>query len=307
MKFFHPRRIFNHIRQGLINFVVYWLIPDKWYLSWKFKKVFGRSINWKNPKSFNEKINWLKIYDRDPKYHLLVDKLRVKPIVASVIGEEFIIPTIAGGFTKISEIDKDKLPDKFVIKCNHDSASVIICKDKSKFDWESAEYKLNWCMAHDYFHYENKQWAYKGIDKCFFVEQYVEDEITHDLPDYKFYCFNGKVKCINVGMERFTNEEGVKVNMYNTEWQQIPCQHHHNNFQGVLQRPVKLDKMIDTAERLAQYVGNPFTRIDLYYINGIIYFGEITFYPEGGMGIINPYEYDLLFGGWIDLSALKTR
>lgn len=153
MRYFHPRRIYNLIRQGLSNFVIYWLIPDKWYLTWKFKKVFGYSIDWNNPKSFNEKINWLKLHDRNPKYHLLIDKLRVKPLVADIIGAEHIIPTIAGGFTHISEIDKEMLPDQFVIKCNHDSASVIICKDKTTFDWAYAEYKLNWCMAHDYYHY----------------------------------------------------------------------------------------------------------------------------------------------------------
>ena len=305
MKYFHPRKIYNHIRRGLSVFVVYRLIPDKWYLTWKFKKVFGRPIDWKNPKSFNEKINWLKIYDRNPKYHLLVDKFRVKSIVADIIGAEHIIPTIAGGFTQVSEIDKAQLPDKFVIKCNHDSASVIICKDKAKFDWAYAEYKLKWCMAHDYYHYENKQWAYKGIDRCFFVEQYVEDEKTHNIPDYRFFCFNGKVKCINVDMGRFTDESGVKVNSFDTEWNLIPCQHNHDNYQGVIQRPEALDEMIETAERLAQYVGNPFTRIDLYYINGRIFFGEITFYPVGGMGYIKPFEYDLLFGSWIDLSALK--
>ncbi len=303
MKYFHPRRIYNRIRQGLSNFIVYWLIPDKWYLSWKFKKVYGYSINWKNPKSFNEKINWLKLHDRNPKYHLLIDKFRVKPIVADIIGAEHVIPTIAGGFTQISEIDKEKLPNQFVIKCNHDSASVIVCKDKTKFDWAYADYKLKWCMSHDYYHYENKQWAYKGIEKCFFIEQYMEDESTHNIPDYRFFCFNGKVKCINVDMGRCIGE--VKVNSYDTEWNQIPCQHNHDNYNGVIQRPSNLDEMIETAELLAQYVGNPFTRIDLYNINGKIYFGEITFYPVGGMGYIKPYEYDLLFGSWLDLSALQ--
>ena len=307
MKYFHPRRIYNHIRLGLSNFVVYWLIPDKWYLSWKFKKVFGRPIDWKNPKSFNEKINWLKIYDGDPKYHLLVDKLRVKPIVASVIGEEYIIPTIAGGFTKISEIDKDKLPDKFVLKCNHDAASVIVCTDKSIFDWNYAEYKLNWCMGHDYYHWENKQWAYKGVERCIFVEQYMEDNETHDLSDYKFYCFDGKVRIIFVGRERFTNKEGVLVNLYDRDWNRMPFEHNHANFKGDAPKPEKLEKMIELAEKLSGFIGNPYIRVDMYNINGKIYFGEFTFYHAGGFGYFNPKGWDYTLGSWIDLSALKKK
>ena len=97
MKHFHPLRIYNRVETAIENFIVYWLIPDKWYLSWKFKKVFGRSLNWKNPKSFNEKIQWLKLNDRNPQYHILVDKLRVKPIVAQLIGSEHVIPTYGGG------------------------------------------------------------------------------------------------------------------------------------------------------------------------------------------------------------------
>ena len=305
MKYFHPRRICNRIRKGLSDFVVYWLIPDKWYLSWKFKKVFGRRIDWRNPKTFNEKINWLKVYDRNPKYHLLVDKLRVKPIVESVIGEEYIIPTIAGGFTDISEIDKDKLPDKFVLKCNHDAASVIICKDKASFDWDYAKYKLNWCMAHDYYHFENKQWAYKGIQKCFFVEQYMEDTEIHDLPDYKFYCFNGVVKIIYVLRGRFSEKGEASVYLYDRDWNRMQFEHNHPYVNGDIKKPENLEKMIELAEKLSRFVGNPFIRVDLYDINGKIYFGELTFYHAGGFGYFNPKEWDYTLGSWMDLSALK--
>jgi len=305
MKYLHPKRWYNRITISLKNYIIYWLIPDKWYLNWKFKKVFGRSIDWKDPKSFNEKINWLKIYDRNPKYHLLVDKFRVKPIVARVIGEEYIIPTIAGGFTDISEIDKEALPDKFVLKCNHDAASVIVCTDKSTFDWNYAEYKLNWCMAHDYYHFENKQWAYKGIEKCIFVEQYMEDNETHDLTDYKFYCFDGEVRIIFVGRERFSNKEGVLVNLYDRDWNRMPFEHNHANFKGDAPKPENLEKMIELAEKLSKFVGNPYIRIDMYNINGKIYFGEFTFYHAGGFGYFNPKEWDYTLGSWIDLSKLK--
>lgn len=305
MKYIHPKRFVRLLKERISVMVPFYLIPDKCYLSWKFKQTFGRSIDWNNPKSFNEKLNWLKLYDRKPNYHLFIDKFRVKDIVKTVIGEEYIIPTIAGPFKSVDEINRSELPERFVIKCNHDSASVMICKDKDNFNWDFARFKLSMCMRHDYYKLLNRQWAYKGIDRCIFVEKFMEDEETHSLPDYKFYCFNGKVKCINVGMGRFTLKGGVHVNLYDRDWKQIPCQHCHDNYDGVIERPAKLDKMIEIAEQLAQCVGNPFTRVDLYFINGKIYFGEITFYPEGGLGYIRPYEYDLLFGSWMDLSKCK--
>lgn len=305
MRYFHVKRYFNRFRIAIYNYIVFWLIPDKWYLNWKFKKVYGRPIDWKHPKSFNEKINWLKIYDRNDKYHLLVDKLRVKSIVSNLIGEEYVIPTIAGGYTKFSEIDREQLPNKFVLKCNHDAASVIVCTDKSMFDWNYAEYKLNWCMAHDYYHWENKQWAYKDIQKCFFVEQYIEDENMHDLPDFKFYCFNGRVKCIFVGRERFSNKDGVLVNLYDSDWNRMPFEHNHENFDGDIPKPKNLKKMIELAEKLARFVGNPYIRVDMYNVNGKIYFGEYTFYHAGGFGYFNPPEWDDILGSWIKLPIEK--
>lgn len=302
MNYIHPKKIFRLMKQRLHNFVLYYLLPDKWYLSWKFRKVFGCSIDWNNPRSFNEKINWLKLHDRNPKYHLLIDKLHVKSIVAQLLGDEYVVPAIGGGFRSFSEIQRDKLPNKFVLKCNHDAASVVVCKDKATFDWESAKRKLNECMARDYYHFENKQWAYKGIERCIFVEQYMEDAETHDLPDYKFYCFNGNVKCIFVGIERFTNERGVLVNLYDRDWNKLPFEHYHPNYEGDIPRPKNLDKMIEISEQLARYVGNPFMRIDLYDINNRIFFGEFTFYPGGGFEKISPLEWDYILGSWINLS-----
>ena len=301
----HPRKTFRLFLERINTLIPFYLIPDKSYLTWKYKKIFGRSIDWNNPRSFNEKINWLKIYDHKPVYHLLVDKYRVKQIVADIIGKEYIIPTIAGPYQHVSEIDKEQLPNRFVIKCNHDAASVMVCKDQLNFDWNFADYKLTNCMSHDYYQYENRQWAYKNINRCIFVEQYMEDNETHDLPDYKFYCFKGVVKCIFVGRERFTNAKGVLVNLYDRSWNKLPFEHYHPNYEGELQRPENLDEMIEIAEKLARYVNNPFMRIDLYDINNKIYFGEFTFYPGGGFEEFRPVEWDYKLGSWIDLDVLK--
>lgn len=305
MKLIHPKKYYRLIKETTKNFFLYNILPDKWYLSWKFKKVFGFPINWKNPITFNEKINWLKIYDRKDNYHLLVDKLNVKQIIASLLGSEYVIPTILGPFSSVSEIDKEKLPQKFVLKCNHDAASVIVCKDKNTFNWTMAEEKLKSCLKRNYYNFENKQWAYKGIKPYIFVEQYMEDKETGDLSDYKFYCFNGVVKCIFVGRERFTNKNGVQVNLYDRNWNRMPFEHFHQNFEEEIERPENIDDMINIVEKLARYVDAPFIRIDMYNINKMIFFGEFTFYPGGGFESFNPNRWDEILGSWIDLSEIK--
>lgn len=305
MKYFHPQKYWRITKEALYNFFWYYLLPDSWYLKYRYKQVFGRSLDLKHPKTFNEKIQWLKLHDRNPLYFSLVDKYGVKDIVTQLIGKEHIIPTISNRFHSFSEIDKDKLPGKFVMKCNHDAASVIVCKDKSTFNWSFAEYKMNWCLSHNYYHYENKQWAYKGIERCIFIEQHMEDITTQDLPDYKFYCFNGVVKCIFVGRERFKNKKGVLVNLYDKDWNKLPFEHYHPNYEGDIPRPRNLTKMIEIAEKLARYVNNPFIRIDLYDINNRIYFGEFTFYPGGGFEEFRPEEWDFTLGSWMDLSKCK--
>lgn len=301
MKYFHPKKYWRLTKEWLYSCFWYYLLPDSWYLKYRYRQVFGTSLNLNTPKTFNEKIQWLKLHDRNPLYFSLVDKCKVKEIVAKLLGEEYIIPTIGKKYNSLAEIDKDVLPEKFVLKCNHDAASVIVCKDKSTFDWRYAENKIKWCMSHNYYHYDYKQWAYKGIERCIFIEQYMEDTKTQDLPDYKFYCFNGIVKCIFVGRERFKNKKGVLVNLYDKQWNKLPFEHYHPNYEGDIERPNNLDEMIGIAEKLAKYVNNPFIRVDLYDINGKIYFGEFTFYPGGGFEPFNPLEWDYTLGDWIKL------
>lgn len=305
MKYFHPKKYYRITKEWLHDIFWYYLLPDSLYLKHRYKEVFGKSLNLKNPQTFNEKIQWMKLFDRKPIYHILVDKYRVKSLVSNLLGDEYIIPTIGKSFQKISEINKESLPNQFVLKCNHDSASVVICKDKTNFDWNLAEKKLYSCLKRDYYHFENKQWAYKDIDRCIFIEKYVEDSKLHDLPDYKFYCFNGKVKCIFVGRERFTSDKGVLVNLYDRDWNKLPFEHYHPNYDGDIERPKNLDEMIRIAEKLANYVNNPFIRIDLYDINDKIYFGEYTFYPGGGFEEFRPIEWDSILGSWMKLPIDK--
>ena len=304
MSGFHPKKTYRLLSERIRTAVPFYLIPDKCYLSWKYKQIFGRPIDWKNPQTFSEKLNWLKIYDRKPIYHLLVDKFRAKQIVADIIGEEYIIPTIAGPFQNVSEIDKDKLPERFVIKCNHDAASLMICEDKSKFDWKFADYKLTNCMNIDFYKSDCRQWTYKGIERCIFVEQFIEDDKFDCLADYKFYCFNGEAKAIYVTINRFTK---MSVSMYDMDWNLMPFEHIHPNRGDKVPKPKNLQLMKELAEKVAKFVDNPYVRVDFYETNGRVYFGEITFYPESGMCYFKPEEWDYTMGSWMDISALQKK
>lgn len=303
MKYIHPKKAIRLVREFLCFDLPFYLIPDKCYLSWKYKLIFHRPIDWKNPQTFSEKLNWLKIYDRKPIYHQLVDKLRVKPIVADIIGEEHIIPTIAGPFKSVDEIYKDQLPKQFVLKCNHDSASVIVCRDKAHFDWDSAKSKLSECMRHDYYKFTNREWAYKGVERCIFVEKYLENSKTHDLQDYKFYCFNGIARYVLVN----SGEKGKDLctDLFDMQWNRLPVVKEHPNSQCIPAKPAEYDKMVEIAETIGRWVNNPFSRIDLYDVDGHIYFGEITLYPAGGLVPFHPSEYDAIFGSWMDISKLQ--
>lgn len=300
MKYFHPKRTFRIAKEKLHDWFFFYLIPDEWEIKYRFKKRVGYVPNLRNPQSFNEKIQWLKLHDHNPRYPLLIDKYRVKDIVAEVIGKEHIIPTIAGGYKHFDDIPFESLPNQFVLKCNHDAASVVICKDKRTFDFASAKKKMEKALRTNYYHIEGKQWGYKNIDPCIFVEQYMEDEGQEDLTDYKFMMFNRQCKCVFLCLER-RSKDGMKLNFYDTEWKLLPFTRHYPNTTYTVSQPNNYAEMLEIANKLAKFVNNRFVRVDLYDINGKIYFGELTFYPGGGFEEFSPKDWDYTMGSWIQL------
>lgn len=301
MKHLHPKKCLRIVKEKLHDCFWYYLLPDSVYLKIRYKQVFGKKLNLNNPQTFNEKIQWLKLHDRKPEYHTMVDKYEVKNWVAKIIGEEYIIKTF-GVWDKYEDIDFNSLPEQFILKCTHDSASVTICTDKSNFDVSRSAWKYDDVfMKRDYYHYENKQWAYKGVKPRIIAEEYLQDDKYESLADYKFYCFNGKAKCIYVAINRFTN---LRLDIYDLEWNKMPYDHNHKYHyrEDYLDKPKEFDLMKELAEKIARYVDNPYVRVDFYEVKGKVYFGEITFYPEGGMGYFDPEEWDYTFGSWIDLN-----
>ena len=271
------------------------VLPDKLYLTMLYQVRTGKKINWKNPKSFNEKLNWLKVYDRRQDYVKMADKYEVREYIKKKLGEEYLIP-ILGVWNKAEEIDFCSLPKQFVLKCTHDSASVVICKDKDLFNKEDAIKKLNKSLKINYF-YPSREWPYKKIKPRIIAETYMVDDSHTELKDYKIYNFNGKPELIQVDFGRFTNHER---NLYSTEWEYIDEQIEYPKNPNIqIMKPGNLNEMLQCAEKLSE--GIPSVRTDFYSINGKTYFGEITFYQEGGFGKFETESYERKLGDLIKL------
>lgn len=273
---------------------------DKDLLKKKFLIMLGYDLNLENPITFNEKIQWLKIYDRNPEYIKMVDKYNVKKYVASVIGEKYIIPTIAS-WDNVDDIDWNNLPNQFVLKVTHDSGGVVICKNKNFFDINKAISILKKSIKRDYYML-HREWPYKNVVRRVIAEKYMSEE-SEELIDYKFMCFNGICKCIFTCTDRYSRD-GLKVTFYDTKWNILPFERHYNSLKKPEKKPDRLDEMIRLAEILSNDI--PFVRVDFYIINNEIFFGEMTFYPGSGFEEFTPFKWDKILGSWIDLSKIRS-
>ncbi len=272
------------------------LIPDRVYIQMQYFHHFHRFANFKNPQTFNEKLQWLKLHDHNPLYTTLVDKYAVKKWVADKIGEQYIIPTLAV-WKKAEDIDFDVLPEQFVLKVNHDSGGLVICKDKSKLDRQAAVDKLSRALKNNGYWY-GREWPYKNVKPCIIAEKYMEDD-NHQLNDYKFMVFNGKVKCSFTCTERFS-KDGLKVTFYDANWDIMPFERHYPRSKTPITKPLNYDEMVELAEKLSKDI--PFVRVDFYSIKGKIYFGEMTFYPGSGLEEFTPQEWDKNIGNLLTFS-----
>lgn len=259
--------------RGFFNF-----LPDKPYIKLTYKWTFGKRLNLKHPVLFSEKLQWLKLYNRRPEYTAMVDKYRAKQYAAGLVGEEYIIPTL-GVWDRFKDIDFDRLPDQFVLKCTHDCGGQVICRDKATLDMAAAKAKLTAALRHNYYK-RWREWPYKNVHRRILAEAYMEDK-NGELDDYKFTCFNGKADHVMVCIGRKTGQP--QFYFFNENWELLRL-----NQRGLaapadftLPKPENLEKMFEIAGKLSE--GLPYARIDLYNLNGKIYFGEITFFPQSGL------------------------
>lgn len=288
----YPFRLF--LVKLLVKFCKY--IPDIVYLKMMYYLKTNERLHLKHPITFNEKLQWLKLYNRKPEYTIFVDKIAVKKYVANMIGEEYIIPTL-GNWNSFDEIDFDKLPERFVLKCNHDSGGIIICKDKYSFNRKAAREKIENSLRRNYY-YKEREWPYKNVKPVVFAEKYMVDESGLELKDYKIFCFNGKPYIIQVDFNRFVNH---RRNIYFTDWILAPFEYGYPRDLGTkIVRPKCLDEMLNFAAILSKDI--PFVRVDFYVICNKIFFGELTFYPEAGFGKFMPNIWDAKLGKMIKIS-----
>ena len=271
------------------------LMSDRFYISILWKMVMGYELDWKHLKTFNEKLQWLKLYDHNPLYTTLVDKYRVKRWVADKIGEQYVIPTLAV-YKSVDEIDLDKLPNLFVLKCNHDSGSVVVCRDKASFDLEGAKQKLGEGLKHN-FYWDAREWSYKNVKRCVFAEQYMEDKTTDskDLLTYKFLCFEGVPYLMYVTVKG----DSIWENYYDMDYCPLDIRRDFPTNPKINQKPLCFAQMKEMAAALSR--GIKHVRIDLYEVDGKVFFSEFTFYDWGGLMKFKPDEWDLKLGEKIHL------
>lgn len=271
-------------------------IPDREYLKILYFLETGKKLNIDDPKTYNEKLQWIKLYYRDPKFPMYVDKYDVRKYVAEKIGDQYLIPLI-NVYKDVSEIQWDMLPDKFVLKCTHGSGSNIVCIDKSKLNIEGSINILNKWMNKNWYWF-GREWAYKNIVPRITCEKFIGSS-DNDLPtDFKFMCFNGEPKFIQVHHECFAKGKVAK-DFYDLSWNKLNIRQGAPNSGFVTKKPENFDLMLDLARKLAHKI--PFCRIDFYEKDGSVYFGEITLYPTSGLKPFDREEDDMYFGNLIDL------
>lgn len=275
-------------------------IPDEPYLRLMYRIRMGKKLNLRNPQTFNEKLQWLKLHDRNPIYTTMVDKYEAKKYVSSIIGEEYIIPTL-GVWDRFEDIDFDTLPNQFVLKCTHDSGGLVICRNKTSLDIEAARKKINASLKTNFF-WVGREWPYKNVKPRIIAEEYMEDEREHELRDYKFFAFDGVAKALFIATDRGDESIDTKFDFFDMNFVHLDFTNGHPNADQLPHKPETFEKMRALTEKLSK--GIPQARIDFYEVNGRAYFGEITLAHWSGMKPFVPEEWDYSFGEWIVLPEI---
>jgi hypothetical protein len=270
-------------------------MADERYIKIAYKIRTGKSLKLDSPVTYNEKLQWLKLHDRRPEYIQMVDKYEAKKYVSKIIGDQYIIPTL-GVWNHFDEIDFDKLPKQFVLKCTHNSGGNIIVLDKDKLNKRKARRYFEKLLKGNFFN-NGREWPYKYVKPRIIAEKYMTDESGIELKDYKVFNFNGEPKFIQVDYGRYTEH---KRNLYTTEWKYIDASIEYPTDRNVeIKKPEKLDEMLYLAKKLSE--GIPHVRTDFYSINDHIYFGELTFYHGSGMEKFMPESFETMVGSWLEL------
>lgn len=293
-KFFFNKKI----RFGyLTKLGIYNNTEDEFFLKKKFQITFNRKLNLNNPQSINEKIQWLKLFNRRHEYTKLVDKIKLKDYVKQKLGENFVVPLIAE-WSNPEDIDFNNLPDKFVLKCNHNSGlGMFVCKDKNKINKNNVIRQLKKGMSQNYY-LSGREWPYKNVERKVFCEAFLSDSKSDKLIDYKFYCFNGIVKFLSINNILPETKESA-MDFFDRDFNFLDFTWGYKHLEEHPTKPELLDDMINVSEVLSE--GIPFVRVDLYCCDNQIYVGEMTFFDGSGFDPIEPKEWDYKIGSLLEL------
>ena len=275
-------------------------LPDELYIKLFYFSISGKWLNLKNPKGFNEKQNWLKLHDRHDEYSELVDKFAVRKHIDEALGEGHMFPLLAK-WESAHDIDLSSLPNAFVLKCNHDSGSTKIIRDKSKLSehdvLELKKYYQRWLKENSF--YAGREYPYKGIKKRYVLAEALMVDDAHpekSVEDYKFFCFDGVPKVMFIATDRSTD---CRFDFFDMDFNHLDIENLHPHADKPIPKPEMFEEMKEIAAKLSQ--GMKFVRIDLYQINGVVYFGEYTFYHGGAFAPFKPDEWERRLGDWISI------
>lgn len=271
-------------------------LPTKVVLHIDYARSYKKILNLKNPKYIGEKIQWIKLNGDIERFGKYVDKYEVRKFIDKMLGDGYF-PRLLGVYNNATDIEFDKLPEKFVIKMTNGTGGNIICKNKKELDIEETIKKLSKWQKEKFYKY-TKENQYKNVKSRIICEEYLEDE-TGSLTDYKLHCFNGEVKMIEIHRDRYTDH---KENYYDINWNDygVICKAKKG---PDMKRPKNLEDMIKVAEILSKDF--TYVRVDLYSVKQKIYFGELTFTPANGTDPFYPLEKDIELGSFIDLNNYK--
>jgi hypothetical protein len=276
------------------------LLPDRLVYERRFREYFGRPINWGAPRSFNEKIYWLMRYYRRRIMTTLADKYAVRNYVADRLGARFL-NTVYGVWNTPEEIPYDSLPPAFVLKATHGHAMNIFCRSRDTLDKVACRRQLAvWLRRNHYLAY--REWAYKHIRPRIIAEELLVDPLCGTPPDYKFFCFSGEPRFIQVDTDRFADH---RRDFFDVDWTILPFTVKFPRSDRSIPRPTNLEEMVECARMLA--AGFPFVRVDFYSCNGQTIFGEMTWYPDAGTTLFSPQSYDEYWGRQIQLPPARPR
>lgn len=272
------------------------LFSDERYLKIQHRLIFRKPLDLDNPVTYNDKLQWLKLYNHRLEYTTMADKVKVKQYVAERIGGQYVVPLL-GVWDRPEAIDWDILPEKFVLKTNHDGGSygVVVCNDKDSFDQIKAIKRIKDSLKRDTF-ILGREWPYKNIQRKVLAEQFIEGAGTSELPDCKFFCFNGKVKLLYLVSYGKT---GSHQDFFDEDFNHLDLQGLYPNSLKKPSKPAHFELMKELAEKLSE--GIPHVRVDFFEANDKVYFSEFTFFPSGGWAAFHPKEWDYTLGQFIEL------